>query len=80
MKTNSLDNRFDEDFMVKAYNNYEFLNSPQARLIRILAEMIEPDVRLRKHSIKNTVVFFGSARLCSPTQTRKAVKEIQHQI
>lgn len=48
--------------MVKAYNNYEFLNSPAARELRILAEMSEPAHRLRKARIFNTVVFFGSAR------------------
>jgi uncharacterized protein (TIGR00730 family) len=48
--------------MVKAYNNYEFLNSPAARELRILAEMTEPAHRLRKARIFNTVVFFGSAR------------------
>jgi uncharacterized protein (TIGR00730 family) len=48
--------------MTKAYNNYDFLNSPAARELRILAEMTEPAHRLRKARIFNTVVFFGSAR------------------
>ncbi|MFH1772507.1 MAG: LOG family protein [Candidatus Omnitrophota bacterium] len=46
----------------KAYNNYDFLNSPSARSIRVLAEFIEPQVRFRKQNVHNTVVFFGSAR------------------
>jgi len=48
--------------LIKAYNNYDFLNSPAARELRILSEMTEPAHRLRKHRIFNTVVFFGSAR------------------
>jgi uncharacterized protein (TIGR00730 family) len=47
---------------VKAYKNSEFLNSPAARNIRILAEMMEPESRFRKYGIHDTVVFFGSAR------------------
>lgn len=49
--------------LVKAYNNTEFLNSPQARLIRILSEMLEPEARFRKYNIRDTVVFFGSAKI-----------------
>lgn len=51
---------------VKAYNDPEFLNSPPARNIRMLTEMVEPEVRFKKHAIKNTVVFFGSACILDP--------------
>lgn len=56
---------------IKAYNNYEFLNSPSARTIRILTEMVEPRERLRKHHVHNTVVFFGSARTLPRATARK---------
>ena len=46
----------------KAYRNEEFLNSPEARTIRILAEYNEPRARFKKYAIKNSIVFFGSAR------------------
>ena len=48
------------------YLNPEFLKSQEARLIRILAEYIEPATRLRRHRIRDTIVFFGSARSMSP--------------
>jgi uncharacterized protein (TIGR00730 family) len=47
--------------MPKAYDDHEFLHSHSARCLRVLAEFIEPEERLRKHSIQNTIVFFGSA-------------------
>jgi uncharacterized protein (TIGR00730 family) len=47
----------------KAYNNLDFLNSPEARIIRILAEFMEPRQRFRTHDIRDTIVFFGSARI-----------------
>ena len=48
------------------YLNPEFLKSQEARLIRILSEYIEPASRLRRHRIRDTIVFFGSARSISP--------------
>jgi hypothetical protein len=44
------------------YLNPEFLKSPEARILRILAEYLEPASRLRHHRVRDTIVFFGSAR------------------
>ncbi len=49
----------------KAYENQEFLNSSEARILRILAEFLEPQAKFKKHKILDTIVFFGSARLLS---------------
>ncbi|MBZ0166956.1 MAG: TIGR00730 family Rossman fold protein [Candidatus Omnitrophica bacterium] len=64
---------------IKAYNNYEFLNSPAARTIRILTEMIEPRERLRQKHIHNTVVFFGSARTLPRADARRNFREAEKQ-
>jgi uncharacterized protein (TIGR00730 family) len=48
---------------IRAYKNLEFLNSNDARVIRILSEYLEPLKRLRDFKINNTVLFFGSARI-----------------
>jgi uncharacterized protein (TIGR00730 family) len=45
-----------------AYQNQDFLNSPDGRVFRMLAEYQEPMTRFRKERIQDTVVFFGSAR------------------
>lgn len=45
-----------------AYENSAFLNGPDGRLIRIVAEYMEPLARFRHEHIQDTVVFFGSAR------------------
>jgi len=50
----------------KAYKNIPFLNSADARTIRILSEYYEPLSRFKKHKIKNSIVFFGSARAVNP--------------
>ena len=54
----------------KAYKNLEFLNSKDARLIRILAEFLEPQTRFRREKIKDTIVVFGSARILSRKQAK----------
>mgnify|MGYP005725514271 CR=1 FL=1 len=55
----------------KAYKNLEFLNSSEARMLRILSEYLEPRVRFHKHNVEDTIVFFGSAR----TLDRKGAEE-----
>ena len=45
-----------------AYENPDFINSPDGRLLRIVAEYSEPLARFRHEKIQDTVVFFGSAR------------------
>jgi uncharacterized protein (TIGR00730 family) len=45
-----------------AYQNQDFLNSPDGRVFRLLAEYQEPMTRFRRERIQDTVVFFGSAR------------------
>ena len=48
---------------VKAYHNADFINSKDARALRILAEYLEPKARFEAHGLEDTIVFFGSARL-----------------
>lgn len=55
----------------KAYANEKFLSSPSARILRILAEYIEPYERFKKYKINHTIVFFGSARI----KSRKEVSD-----
>ncbi|HEY0714538.1 MAG TPA: TIGR00730 family Rossman fold protein [Polyangia bacterium] len=46
-----------------AYEDVAFVNSDEARPIRILAEYLAPLRALDHHQVKDTVVFFGSARI-----------------
>jgi uncharacterized protein (TIGR00730 family) len=48
-----------------AYLNQAFLESGDARPLRIMAEYMEPHRRFRKEQVRDTVVFFGSARVRS---------------
>ena len=64
----------------KAYKNIEFLNSPNARVIRILSEYLEPQARFRRLGIKDTVVFFGSARILSMGEARARLSDVRRKI
>src|ERR687891_1559001 len=60
-----------------AYHDEEFLESTDARPIRVLAEYLEPARRFRQENIQDTVVFFGSARVHSRQQAERALKALQ---
>ncbi len=55
----------------KAYSDEDFLNSPAARSLRILSEYIGPQDRFRKEQVKDTIVFYGSARLLPKSEATK---------
>ena len=55
----------------KAYENLEFLNSHEARSIRVLCELVEPAKRLDTQNISNTIVFLA---LQDPNPTKKPKK------
>ncbi len=59
----------------KAYKNLDFLTSRDARTIRILSEYLEPQSRFAHYNVKDTVVFFGSARALSSDDAQKALEQ-----
>ena len=42
-----------------SYEDPAFLNSPDGRLLRIMAEYVRPLAHFRRERIQDTVVFFG---------------------
>lgn len=53
------------DRVRKAYEDTEFLNHPNGRPVRVLAELIEPGFRFTDELVENTIAVFGSARTLS---------------
>ncbi len=60
-----------------AYEDEAFLDSTEARPIRILAEYLDPLRRFKLHNIQDTVVFFGSARVLSRTTAQRNLTRIE---
>ncbi|OGA03607.1 MAG: lysine decarboxylase [Betaproteobacteria bacterium RIFCSPLOWO2_02_FULL_62_17] len=61
----------------KAYSNKSFLNSKDARALRILAEYLEPRSRFEQYKVEDTIVFMGSARIRPRAQAEAALREAQ---
>ena len=60
-----------------AYSDPVFLESQEARPVRILAEYLEPLRRFKEQKIQDTVVFFGSARVDSRRRAEQALRELR---
>jgi len=60
-----------------AYQNEQFLNSPDGRILRLLSEYSDPLSRFRREQIQDTVVFFGSARIHSHERASKWFTEVR---
>lgn len=68
---------FDDQWPQKAYKNMNFLNSHDARPVRVLSEFLEPAARLRKYRIHDTIVFFGSARVREPAHAKRMLEDLK---
>src|SRR5215467_15737793 len=60
-----------------AYENPKFLNGPDGRSLRILAEYLEPLSKFRRERIQDTIVFFGSARFHSREDAETTLRRLQ---
>jgi hypothetical protein len=60
-----------------AYRNLHFLESADARALRIVSEYFDPMAHLRRAGVQRTVVFFGSARIRSREAALENLRELQ---
>jgi uncharacterized protein (TIGR00730 family) len=63
-----------------SFLNPDFLKSPAARTIRLIAEYLEPAERLRRAQVRDTIVFFGSARSLSPEEAELQLAQVNEEI
>jgi uncharacterized protein (TIGR00730 family) len=63
-----------------AYENPEFLRSMEARPLRIMAEFLDPLVRLRKENVADTIVIFGSARIGPRARAQRKLEAAQRRL
>ncbi|MGO8869778.1 MAG: LOG family protein [Alphaproteobacteria bacterium] len=61
----------------KAYQNQRFLESRDARALRMLSEYLEPLSRFQRFGVQDTIVFMGSARLVSKEAAEAALAEAE---
>lgn len=64
----------------KAYHNIDFLDSPEARPLRILAEFFEPLKRFTDNNVKGTIVFFGSSRILPEKEAKARLRVAKQKV
>jgi uncharacterized protein (TIGR00730 family) len=63
----------------KAYMNPQFLKSRDARIVRMMCEYMEPLQRFQRLDVRETVVFFGSARAKPPVTVKTQYAALQEE-
>ena len=61
----------------KAYEDADFMQKKDLRPVRLQLELLKPELILREHKIRSTIVVFGSARVLSASQAKKEVEEAE---
>lgn len=70
----------DSKAYLKAYHDTEFLGRKDLRAVRLQLELLKPELVLREHKIRSTIVVFGSARILSPEEGRRRLKAAQEDL
>ena len=70
-------NKPDQQMPQLAYRNLRFLESADARALRIISEYFDPQAHLRKAGAQHTVVFFGSARILPREAAVQELREVE---
>ena len=65
-----------KDLEALAYRNKQFLDTPEARSLRILSEYLYPLKHFKDQKIQDTIVFFGSARTLEMGATGRYYREV----
>lgn len=63
-----------------AEQDLAFLARGEERGVRLQIEYVKPEMLLREHGIRDTVVVFGSTRIAEPAAARRTVKRLRRQI
>jgi len=63
-----------------AEQDMEFLNSYEARGIRLELDYLKPELKMKEHGIEHTIVVFGSARIVEKETAMKRLTTIQEML
>ena len=65
---------------LKAYADMDFMGRKDLRSVRLQLELLKPELVLREHKIRSTIVVFGSARILSGEEARRELKTSQENL
>jgi len=60
-----------------AIEDVDFLDSDDARGVRLQLDYLKADRLLREHGVRHTIVVFGSTRIVEPAAARRKVEELR---
>src|SRR5262249_48099861 len=63
----------------KAYEDMDFMRKKDLRPVRLQLELLKPEMILREHKIRSTIVVFGSARVISAHEAKEQLDECRKQ-
>ena len=64
----------------RAYEDVDFLNRDEARPVRLMLELMKPELVLQEHGIRSTVVVFGGTRILPEVKARARVEQLEAQL
>ena len=59
---------------LKAYADMDFMGRKDLRAVRLQLELLKPELILREHKIRSTIVVFGSARILSADEAQRELQ------
>jgi hypothetical protein len=59
---------------LKAYADMDFMGRKDLRAVRLQLELLKPELMLREHKIRSTIVVFGSARILSGSEAQSSLQ------
>ncbi len=65
---------------LKAYADMDFMGRKDLRSVRLQLELLKPELILREHKIRSTIVVFGSARILSGEEARRLLRRTQEDL
>lgn len=60
-----------------SFTDTDFLLSEDLRPVRLMLEMLKPEMILKEHGVERTIVIFGSARISNQEDAEKNLKEAE---
>jgi uncharacterized protein (TIGR00730 family) len=61
--------------LIKAFEDLDFLKRDELRPVRLMLELMKPDMLQREAGIGSTIVVFGSARIVEPAEAQARLDE-----
>ncbi len=67
----------DSPSYMRADQDVRFLGMAESRGARLALDYQKPELYLQRHNVENTIVVFGSTRICEPAEARRRIDELE---